>query len=1037
MKKFLIVILCLFSTWNFVLTPKTEANVDVDHRTNAIEVTKEYLSSSLNAVIDNGELYVAVGEDGTILTSSDGDEWTRRESNTSHHLFSIAWSGHKFVAVGEGLTILTSDDGLNWTLVQSSLEDRDIQSFVKVLWNGRMFLAANNYYLYRSYDGLIWNKVFDSYHFTDLFIGNDQFIGIEDSIILRSIDGFNFSTFASPPNVEFTVGAWNGKEFLLSGEQSLYKLINGNNIRKINSNKVGFHKLIWDGTKYYGIHGNDISISNDGNVWIDLTIEQSASLNDIEIGKRDIVAVGEEETILLSSNGSDWEVKHHKKVYPDFEEVTFINGKFFVMNKHLNMYLVSNNGYDWEEINTDYDLTPTTEIIYANHLWISLNNMGRVIASKDLIEWYVIDSGNEDIRHKGLIWNGQIFLAWGDKYIHTSKDLKDWTITLQSKNDIYDLMWDGKAFLGFYSNDGYDKILIESADGKDWNNIEDDIFYISAPTQLIKGAKEYYFADYGHVYHSKDKITWKQIGPQWTKNHNIYYLNNEYFVIGDYSISASSNGVNWDTSYSGNSRRKHDAAYGNGVMVVVGSHGVILTYSRKLVDLPSRSCGLLDQGQKETQNKNSYKPFTSSKITNAQVGNTYQVGNDIYHTGTIVGLYKTNAVTNSTSNISNDPIVFNILIDNEWYYDNNYRLKLDGSRIEKNKLNLTPYAIIDDYIYGVMNDPLTNDLNIYKVKKDGSNLTKVIDLPIRYFYLLKDRIIFIPDYETVEYHNVIQSDSIYSVGFDGSNLAQLACAVDGWFTISDGWIYYSAEITNSAEFIGYNTNLMKMRFDGSDKKSLQKNVNSTNLIVNNGWVYYINGTDGHKVYKVRIDGSQSTAVTTDSSVAGFGVSNNYVYYNFFDPAQLKTYRVDKNGKKKIRIEGYLSKRKTKIVDVSSNYQMQTNIVVNNNYINTNKNIIFMNGNIMVPIREIFTALGGQIQLDPDSTKIQFTNEKGITGSVTINQKNVKFGEKTLQLNQPVTKHNGTTYIPAELVREVYGAEIEWDDFSNTLIVIKF
>jgi hypothetical protein len=45
-------------------------------------------------------LFVAVGEDGTILTSPDGVTWTQRTSGTSNWLNGVAYGNGLFVAVG-------------------------------------------------------------------------------------------------------------------------------------------------------------------------------------------------------------------------------------------------------------------------------------------------------------------------------------------------------------------------------------------------------------------------------------------------------------------------------------------------------------------------------------------------------------------------------------------------------------------------------------------------------------------------------------------------------------------------------------------------------------------------------------------------------------------------------------------------------------------------------------------------------------------------------------------------------------------------
>jgi len=63
--------------------------------------------------------FVAVGNDGTILTSTDGVSWTSRTSGTTKDLFGISFGNNTFIAVGDDGTILTSPDGANWTIVTS------------------------------------------------------------------------------------------------------------------------------------------------------------------------------------------------------------------------------------------------------------------------------------------------------------------------------------------------------------------------------------------------------------------------------------------------------------------------------------------------------------------------------------------------------------------------------------------------------------------------------------------------------------------------------------------------------------------------------------------------------------------------------------------------------------------------------------------------------------------------------------------------------------------------------------------------------
>jgi hypothetical protein len=63
---------------------------------------------------------VAVGTNGTILHSIDGESWTAQPSLTSEWLVAIAFAEGRYVAVGAGGVILTSTDAKSWQLSPNS-----------------------------------------------------------------------------------------------------------------------------------------------------------------------------------------------------------------------------------------------------------------------------------------------------------------------------------------------------------------------------------------------------------------------------------------------------------------------------------------------------------------------------------------------------------------------------------------------------------------------------------------------------------------------------------------------------------------------------------------------------------------------------------------------------------------------------------------------------------------------------------------------------------------------------------------------------
>jgi len=60
-------------------------------------------------------IFVTVGDEGTILTSSNGISWTKRTPGTSESLYGVTYGNGLFVTVGWNGTILTSSNGISWT----------------------------------------------------------------------------------------------------------------------------------------------------------------------------------------------------------------------------------------------------------------------------------------------------------------------------------------------------------------------------------------------------------------------------------------------------------------------------------------------------------------------------------------------------------------------------------------------------------------------------------------------------------------------------------------------------------------------------------------------------------------------------------------------------------------------------------------------------------------------------------------------------------------------------------------------------------
>jgi hypothetical protein len=151
---------------------------------------------------------IAVGDDGTILTSTTGFGWVKRLSGTHDSLNGIAWSNDAIIAVGNKGTILRSNDRINWTpvsfglsvlgtLQQQSVDFNDI-IYVKDL--NTFIIVGSNGVIIRSTDGgLTWTRVANTWDnpverdtgiLTSVSYGNGKFVAVgPDGFIASSEDG--------------------------------------------------------------------------------------------------------------------------------------------------------------------------------------------------------------------------------------------------------------------------------------------------------------------------------------------------------------------------------------------------------------------------------------------------------------------------------------------------------------------------------------------------------------------------------------------------------------------------------------------------------------------------------------------------------------------------------------------------------------------------------------------------------------------------------------------------------------------------------
>ncbi len=191
----------------------------------------------LFSVSHNGRLLVAVGDQGTIVTSPDGANWNKlpsfvnpetwEGSPTSQDLNAITWTGTRFVAVGKDGVVITSTNGLSWT---SSGPGGRKNLHGIAYGDGVYVTVANDGVYYVSTDAAIWWRgEWQTRDLSDVTYGSGRFMAVGDSgVMFTSEDGTNW--------IRRVTGCGNDLRFVTYSEGSYYAV--GNNETILQSDQV-------------------------------------------------------------------------------------------------------------------------------------------------------------------------------------------------------------------------------------------------------------------------------------------------------------------------------------------------------------------------------------------------------------------------------------------------------------------------------------------------------------------------------------------------------------------------------------------------------------------------------------------------------------------------------------------------------------------------------------------------------------------------------------------------------------------------------
>ncbi|MBN1759062.1 MAG: hypothetical protein JW863_12130 [Chitinispirillaceae bacterium] len=270
-------------------------------------------TNQLYSVAWDGKKIVVVGDNGIVLTSTDGITWEKQISNTGAWLSSIAWTGNRFFAVGEGGVIVFSPDGMGWNTVRVPTDSIALRSIAS---NGAISVAVGFDKAFRlgavffSTDGITWTQRFPNTQ-KELFSvtwAGDKFIAVGASgIIITSTDGIDWTLRQSGIGSSLFSVTWTGAKAVAVGKSGevVVSEDGGETWSEYNTGvkRPDSLSVIWSGSELVAV-GTDGSVltSPDGRTWMEQSSGTTAHLASVTLAGNQFVAVGAGGVILTSPN---------------------------------------------------------------------------------------------------------------------------------------------------------------------------------------------------------------------------------------------------------------------------------------------------------------------------------------------------------------------------------------------------------------------------------------------------------------------------------------------------------------------------------------------------------------------------------------------------------------------------------------------------------------------------------------------------------------------------------------------------------------
>jgi hypothetical protein len=358
-----------------------------------------------------------IGAEGVILHSIDGVNFIQRNSHTQNDLNDIIYSADKdmLLIVGYGATVITSSDGIEWTLRESGLDTRCD------LWGATYSSYLNKFYIGGNSEATITNKGAvsnDGINWTPITVGVSVNSNCCYSDTLHL--GVSVSYFSTSIGTTTDLETWTGVSVAGGNKRFVYW-----------AEKVSLFVLgDANGSIYTSANGTSWTLRSASNLGSVYQIGYSETL-------KKYFALCAGKYILLSDNCIDWSTTP-KELDNTVQFISdFVEGGIFILVGANGLIEVSEKLEKFALVQKGIN-SKVNAILYNQNFSIAVGDNGLIMYRLFENEWKVIDLGitenivgicyAPDKKLYAIITDRKIGEATnGQNHIFTSNDGLNWT----------------------------------------------------------------------------------------------------------------------------------------------------------------------------------------------------------------------------------------------------------------------------------------------------------------------------------------------------------------------------------------------------------------------------------------------------------------------------------------------------------------------------------------------------------------------------------------------------------------------------------